>query len=95
MLYLKTCACEACDLLQSLFFRFDNSLACEVLRKNIHGDVNLEELERRLRTSKVLQYRMHKGDLVLIDVETNLVMDFIDLPNHYLEPSQEKINNPN
>jgi hypothetical protein len=90
MLYLKTCACEACDLLQSLFFRFDNSLACEVLKKNIHGNVNLEELERRLHKSKVLQYRLLNGDLVLVDVDTNLVMDFIDLPPHYLEPSQEK-----
>lgn len=87
-MYIKTCACEACDLLQILFLTFNNVPACTVLKENIHDDINLAELERRLQTRKVLQYRMHEGNLVLIDVETNLVMEFIDLPPHYLEPSQ-------
>jgi hypothetical protein len=87
-MFINTCACEACDLLKMLFLTFNTNPACTVLRENIHGLLNLEELEKRLRTRKVLQYRMHEGGMVLVDVETNLVVELIDLPPHYLEPSQ-------
>lgn len=94
MLSINTCACDACSLLKKLFF-FIHPLvpACTILRDNIRDDVNLFELEEALQKRRVLQYRTLNGNvdrMVLVDVETNMVVELMNVPPHYLEPSQFK-----